>query len=263
MDIDKYLECTLLELGSLYHEMADLIDAPVFVKMGNSGVWRHETQTESLTCYLKAIKTISTLNACMVLLKTGHVQEIGALCRMIDDYCNEIFFLLMPQDGDDFSREQKQFLNDFYQKEFDKPDNPLGSTQKRKNVPVKKIHSTFGKIAKSETNPSDTQELLRTTHQALSGYIHGAYPHIMELFGGKRPHLNGMLGTPRIDEWRGQLIGYIYRTIMATVFVSRKLGLEEMEKKLRDLLSRYETDTDCKSEKTAAKLLSDLKKKTT
>ena len=55
----------------------------------------------------------------------------------------------------------------------------------------------------------------------------------MELFGGKKPYLNGMLGTPRIDEWRGQLIGYVYRTIMATVFVSRKLGLDEMEIKSR------------------------------
>ena len=263
MDINKYLESTLKELGSLYHEMADLIDAPVIENMGGTGVWRYETQTESLTCYLKAIKTISTLNACMVLLKTGHVQEIGALCRMIDDYCNEIFFLLMPQDGNNFSKEQIQFLNDFYQEETDKPDNPLGSTQKRKNVPVKKIHATFGKIAKSETNPSDTQELLRTTHQAFSGYVHGAYPHIMELFGGNKPHLNGMLGTPRIDEWRGQLIGYVYRTIMATVFVSRKLGLDDMETKSRELLSKYETETDCKSEKTAAKLLSDLKKRTT
>ncbi len=38
MDIDKYLESTLEELGSLYHEMADLIDAPVFENMGGSGV---------------------------------------------------------------------------------------------------------------------------------------------------------------------------------------------------------------------------------
>ncbi len=154
MDIDKYLEDTIEELGLLYHEMADLIDAPVFVKLGSSGVWRYETQTESLACYLKAIKTISALNACMALLKIGHAQEVGALCRMIDDYCNEIFFLLMPQDGKNYSKEQLQFLNDFYQEEFDKPEDPLASTQKRKNVPVKKIHATFGKIAKSETNPS-------------------------------------------------------------------------------------------------------------
>ena len=216
MDIDKYLESILKELGSLYHEMADLVESPVVVPSGVSTAWRYKTQTESLTCYLKAIKTISTLNACMVLLKAGHAQEIGALCRMIDAYCNEIFFLLMPQDGDNFSKEQIQFLEDFYQEEFDKPEDPLGSTQKRKNVPVKKIHSTFSKIAKSETNPSDTQELLRTTHQAFSGYVHGAYPHIMELFGSNKPYLNGMHGTPRMDEWRGQLVRYIYRTIMAT-----------------------------------------------
>jgi len=263
MDIDKYLETTLSELGALYHEMAALIEAPVFEDVGGYRAWRFKTLSESLACYLKGVKVISSLNASMVLLRAGHTQEIGALCRMIDDFCNEIFFLLKPQDGENFSKEQIQFLNDFFQEEFDKPKNPLGSTQKRVNVSIKKIHATFGKIAKSEMNPSDAQELMRTTHQAFSGYVHGAYPHIMEMFGGIEPHLNGMLGTPRIDEWRGQLIGYIYRAVMASVFVARKLGLDEMEAKVRNLLEKYETDTGCKSAKTAAELLSEMKKNTT
>jgi hypothetical protein len=263
MDIDKYLENTLSDLGVLFHEMAASIEAPVFEDVGGYRAWRYKTLSESLACFLKGVKVVSSLNACMVLLRSGHSQEIGAICRMIDDFCNEIFFLLKPQDGENFSKEQIQFLEDFFQEEFDKPKNPLGSTQKRVNVPIRKIHAVFGKIAKSEMNSSDAQELMRTTHQALSGYVHGAYPHIMEMFGGIKPNLNGQLGTPRVDEWRVQLIGYVYRAIMATSFIARKLGLDEMDKKVRDLLGKYEAATNCKSAKTAAELLSDMKRKTT
>lgn len=84
----------------------------------------------------------------------------------------------------------------------------------------------------------------------------------MEMFGGTQPHLKGMLGTPRVDEWRGQLIGYVYRVLMVSVFVARKLGLNEAETKARELLEKFETDTGCKSAKTAAEMLKEIKKKT-
>jgi hypothetical protein len=263
MDIDSYLENTLSHLGCLYHEMANEIQAPIFVDVGGYKAWRYQNLSESLACYLKGVKVVSSLNASMVLLRTGYTQEIGALCRMIDDYCNEISFLLLPSDGENFSNDQIQFLNDFFQEELDKPKDPLGSTQKRVNVPVRKIHANFGKIAKSEINPSDTQELLRTIHRGFSGYVHGAYPHIMEMFGGTEPHLNGMLGTPRVDEWRGQVSGYVYRALVTSVLVARKLGLNDIEAKARKLLEKFETDTGCKLAKTAAEMLSEMKKKTT
>ena len=262
MEIDSYLENTLSDLGVIFHEMVTKIQAPVVVDVGGYVAWRYQNLSDSLACFLKGVKIVSTLNASMVLLRHGYAQEIGALCRMIEDYCNEIFFLLLPQDGENFTKEQILFLEDFFKEEFDKPTNPLGSTQKRSNVPIRKIHATFGKIAKTEINPSDAQELLRTTHQAFSGYVHGAYPHIMEMFGTAHPHLNGMLGTPRVDEWRGQLIGYVYKALMVSVFIVRKLGLNDTETKARALLEKFEMDTGCKSAKSAAELVKVMKNKT-
>jgi hypothetical protein len=261
MDMDSYLEDMLTELGAIYHEMAAKIQPPVFVDVGGYRAWRYPSLSEALACFLKGVKVVSTLNASMVLLRAGFAQEIGALCRMIDDYCNEIFFLLLPQDGENFSKEQIQFLEDFFQEEFDKPSDPLASIQKRTNVPARKIHATFGRLAKTELNPSDAQEMLRTAHQALSGYVHGAYPHIMEMFGGTKPHLNGMLGTPKVDEWRRQLIGYVYRALMVSVFVARKLGLDETEGKARKLLEKFETNTGSKPAQTAGEMLRKMKRR--
>lgn len=113
-----------------------------------------------------------------------------------------------------------------------------------------------------ELNPSDAQELLRTTHQAFSGYVHGAYPHIMEMCGGNPPrfHVSGMLGTPRIDEWRGQLVGYVQRLIIVSVFIARKLGVTNLEAPLRALLEEFEKTTGTEPVLKASEMLVNYKK---
>jgi hypothetical protein len=265
MNIEEYLAKTLSRLETLYHQMQLKMEQPVFIDDGVYPRFRYEIQSDSLACYLKGVKLISTLNAALILLHKGYTQEIGALCRMSDDFCNEIFFLLMPQDGNNFSKDQIRFLEDFFKEELDKPDNPLQSEQKRDNVPVRKILSTFGKLVKDELNPSDAQELMRTIHQAHSGYVHGAYPHIMELFGGSPSHfhMSGMLGTPRIEEWRSQLIIYAYKAIIITVFVARKLDCIDIEKSIMALLEEFEKDTGSKPIQKASEMLRQMKRKST
>lgn len=265
MDTDEYLKDVISRLEALYHKMYQCTELPVFVRDDVYQRFRHETLSDALACYLKGVKIISTLNAALVLLKEGYTQEIGALCRMIDDYCNEIFFLLVPQDGEKFSADQIRFLEDFFQEELDRPDNPLASTQKRSNVPTRKIHSTCAKLSKNEANPSDAQEILRTVHQAFSGYVHGGYPHIMEMYGGNPPrfHMSGMLGTPRIIEWRNQLKEYVYRTIMVSILVARKLGSSELETAIKELMKEFEQRIGCAPTKKAAEMIRDIKKKKT
>jgi len=263
MPVEDYLKTALSQLEVMYAEMGKATGNVLYRDVGPYRQFRHETLTESLACYLKGVKSISTLNACLVLLRHGYTQEIGALCRMVDDFCNEIFFLLKPQGEDgSFNDDQILFLESFFQEELDQPADPLASTQKRATVPVRKIHASFAKLASTELNSSDAQELLRTTQQAFSGYVHGAYPHIMEMYGGNPPqfHMSGMLGTPRIDEWRQQLVGYVYRISMASVFVARKLGIEEMEESFRGFLKEFEGATGTAPSLTASELLAKYKK---
>ena len=139
----------------------------------------------------------------------------------------------------------------------------MQSKQKRDNVPVRKIHATFGKLAKNELNPSDAQELMHTIHQAFSGYVHGAYPHIMEMCGGIPPrfHMSGMLDTPRIDACRSQLFGDIHRVIMVTVLVARRLGFTDIEKSTKELLDEFEKDTNSRPTQKADAMLRQMKKK--
>ena len=103
MPIEDYLAETLQRLEQIYAEMDKAAGPVLYRDIGPYMQFRHETLTESLACYLKGIKTISTLNASIVLLRQGYTQDVGALCRMVDDFCNEICFLLLPQGKDGFS----------------------------------------------------------------------------------------------------------------------------------------------------------------
>ena len=114
MPIEDYLTQTCQRLEQIYAEMDRAAGPVLFRDVGPHRHFRHEVLTESLACYLKGIKAISTLNAAIVLLRQGYAQEVGALCRMVDDFCNEIFFLLMPQGSDGFSDDQMRFLENFF-----------------------------------------------------------------------------------------------------------------------------------------------------
>lgn len=70
-----------------------------------------------------------------------------------------------------------------------------------------------------------------------------------------------MLGTPRIEEWRGQLTGYVQRLIIASVFVARKLGVTDLEAPLRSLLEEFEKAAGTEPVLKASELLVKYKKK--
>lgn len=263
MALVDYLASALKELERHYHEMERSLPAPVRVKIGNGMYFRHPQISDSLLVYLKGVKLISTLNAALILLRHGYTQEIGALCRMADDYWTEIMFLINPHGEDGPSKDQIRMCESFFQEEFDDPDNPLASSQDRETVPRRKINAAFGKIVSDELNPHDAQNVLSTIHKAFSGYVHGAYPHIMEMYGGMPPHfhVDGMLDTPRIPEWERQLVTYVYRAIMCAELTSRKLARTETEKAIRGLLVQYETSLNCKPQETAETMIQREKKK--
>jgi len=263
MLLTDYLSSVLKQLETHYNTMGEALPQPILEKTGSGVHFRHEQYSDSLLSYLKGIKLLSTLNAALILYQHGHAQEVGALCRMADDFCNEILFFVKPLGNAGPSRDQVRMFEDFFREEFENPENPLASSQDRNTVPRRKINAAFGQLVSNELNPHDAQNTLSTIHKAFSGYVHGAYPHIMEMYGGNPPrfHMAGMPGTPRMDEWNDQLVTYIYRAIMTAELISRKLTLPETERSIRTLLVKYETQLQCKPTEKAETIIQRQKKK--
>ncbi|BEI43615.1 MULTISPECIES: hypothetical protein [unclassified Polynucleobacter] len=258
------LENALNRLSYFYNELEVFLPKIYFNEDAPYRTFRvnNDEHTDSLVCYLKGMKAVSTLNASLVLLKSGYTQEVGALCRMLDEACNEILFLIKPEGENALSSSQEQFLDSFYQEEFSESKNILEAHNPRHTVSSQKIHASIARTMSISINPSDAQAMSSIVQKTLSGYVHGAYPQIMEMYGGNPPHfhMHGMLGTPRMVEWTAQVVSYTDKLIMLSILISRKLGALGVEKLMQEFRFEFESKFSTRSDLSPKELLEAAKK---
>ena len=227
------LRAVVVELTSAVEALAPKFPGPVPVLAGGQAALRHlpEHQDDLMLSYLKCVRSASALNAALVLLEHGYTFEVGTLCRGVDESTDDVFFMAMPRGSDgSASNDQRRHLEEFYEEEFDRMANPMAAAPGRDRVSRPRIHAAIGRTPDFPTNPNDWQALAQTLSRAFSGFVHGSYVHIMELFGGNpaRFHLRGMLNTPRIPAAAHMLASTTYRALMAVVIVARRCGTEEL-----------------------------------
>lgn len=228
-----------------FHEIETCVSPPEFIDRGPGKVFRYKEETIEAAIVQKCARMVSGLNASLVLLNSGYVQELGALFRMLDEFSEDITFLCQAIREGDVSDLHQKYLKSFYQEEFSNPDNAFLSEQKRKTISRKKIHSALSRIPEQEINPSDNNELHRTLSQAYSGYVHAASIHVMEMYGGKPAsfHVSGMLGTPRINEFTINAWDYFYRGLMTIMIVALTFEKHDLLKKLYEFRDYVETQS--------------------
>jgi hypothetical protein len=113
---------------------------------------------------------------------------------------------------------------------------------KRDTVPRKKILAYLARVEQQPKDPSSAVELYHTIHSAYSGFIHGASPHIMDMYGGNPPrfHTHDMAGTPRHDGHRYDLYNPYFRAIISFAIVAQAFGDEELLQELRAWLVEFD-----------------------
>lgn len=202
-------------------------------------VFRYAEQTIEQALIQKLARIISGLRAVDVLLIHGYVQEQGVLHRTLDELNEDIMFLTVAITNDQVTELHERYLKAFWEEEFDIPDDPVGSTQKRDTPPRKKIRAYITRTLGEgiDLDPSKQHALGETLSKTYSGFVHGASPHIMDMCGGDPPrfHLSGMKGTVRIDESVDDAWNYFYRSLLSVMAVTKALG----DKVLLDALYQY------------------------
>jgi hypothetical protein len=93
-----------------------------------------------------------------------------------------------------------------------------------------KIVAYLARIKEAGFNPSQNVEVNRTLNKMYGGYVHGASPHIMEMYYGSPPlfHVRGMPGTSLAETHRQDLWNYFYRGIASFVFTAKAFGDEAL-----------------------------------
>ena len=251
------------DLSVVISMIEDHFPQPEFVSVNGQEQFRYSENTVYHIAFLKSVRMVSGLNASLILLAGGYYQEIMVVLRTIDDFFSDILFILENAEKSILSDTQKKFMDDFFKEEFLNPDNPLANTKRRSTVPKRKIWASVARQLGQYANPSDAQKILQVTNDAFSGYVHGAYPQIMELCGGKPPrfHLNGVLLSPRIKTCFKQISFYIHRTIMAIAILTKSLGLGDLSDRTREIRDYFESETDYEIIKDISANLKDIKKR--
>jgi hypothetical protein len=228
--MDALYEQTLRNMERTLHGLTRRLPPPQRVPMKDSFAFRYVEKTIHQAVVQKLARIISGLHAARILLESGFIQEQGALQRMLDEFQEDVTFLCYAVIYDDVTDLHRTYLDAFYEEEFDNLDDVVESTQKRPMVSRQKIRAYLARIEESGLDPSRAVKVTRSISKAYSGYVHGASPHIMEMYGGNPPHFHvaGLRDSALYPDHQDDLWNYFYRGICAFGFAAKAFGDETL-----------------------------------
>lgn len=232
--MEKLFILTLNILNQSFEVLFNKAEKPSLIRINNRYAYRYENKNIHNAIIQKLVRLTSGLQVALILNHSGFIQEQAAIHRMIDEFQEDIDFLTFSVIFDDFTQVHKEYLNAFYEEEFDNPRSAIKSKQKRHTVSRKKIRAYISKERGQKGNQSKDIENSRTIHKTYSGYVHAASPHIMELYYGDPPkfHLNGNKHSPLFNSHSDDLFNIFYRSILAFCFSAKAFKEDEVFDKL-------------------------------
>lgn len=246
-------EMGAIDALQMYDEMLDImhsafrdfeiaVPAPVRVEKEDGWAPRYRDQNPLQAIIQKLALVQSGLRAANILLRSGHVYEQAMLARVVDEANEDIVFLVLALTEDSLTLLHERYLAAFWQEEFSDYSDLLNSAVKREMVPRKKIRAYIARVGGQENNPSKHVTVTTVISKMLSGYVHGASPHLMELYGGQPAyfHTKGMLRTPRIKEHTDDLWNYMYRGFLSHIFAAKAFGSQDHVDMLVEHKKRFE-----------------------
>ena len=207
------------------------------------GAFAYKSPTIKHVCFLKAIRIVSGLNALLVLLQAGYVTEMGVLIRTIGDCINDIYFLL--EHFPDKTPEVEKYISDFFNEDIDEAGIAQNQEKKIHRTKARKIYASRARLLSEHINFSVRRDMVYKIYSAYSGYVHSAYPNIMELYGGTPPynfHMQGMKETPRIGDWETILIAFIRSATLVFGYMADKYDKVDLVQEIRRILDWFEKE---------------------
>ncbi|WP_050524382.1 hypothetical protein [Pseudorhodobacter wandonensis] len=221
----------------LYNETLDWMDQQILIFFSqvpnprpipkqNSFALRFVEQTIEQAIIQKLVRIVSGLRASNLLLETGFIQEQAALSRIVNELQDDVCFLAIASLQQTAPKILTQYLEAFYAEEktieqWRAKERVVGRNQ----VPRRKILKFIADHSGPQQGDLNSDSAIVVGH-AFSGYVHGASPHIMEMFD----HVNNCFRT---DAWpenpfrRGQeqdIWNYYHRGIIAFALATKAFG---------------------------------------
>lgn len=243
--MDAIYERAIEVIVQSFHILEKKAGAPQFVPIPSGFGYRYEEQSLHQAIIQKLARIVTGLQALSLLNKAGFLQEQAAVQRMLDEFEEDVQFLSHAVIFDDFTEHHSTYLDYFYQEEFDNSNGAIESSQKRGAVPRKKIRAYVCKDRGAGYHQSSSIEVARTLHKTYSGFVHGASPHIMDLYSGNPPHfqLRGVTESSLLDDYTGDLLNYYYRAILAFGSSAKAFGEDGLCDEILTFAKRFATSS--------------------
>jgi len=186
---------------------------------------------------LMAVKIVSTLNAVICLLKEGYVQEVGILLRVIDECSAKILCVEEAHVKRALTSEQKKIINEYFQFDIRKVED-ISSSDKWW-VDMKKVFASQARFLSEGTPNKDVHSILemcKVLYNVYTGYVHGFYPHVMELYDTDKKlfRMNGLLDTRYYQDMVMGVSSAILRVFNIFAQIAPRFDLLELRKELID-----------------------------
>lgn len=190
---------------------------------------------------LKFARVVTGLKALDILLAAGLLQEMASICRMLDEINEDIAFLAASVTNDRQTELHERYLRGFWAEEFPDPGNTLARHQKPDMPSRKKIQAYVHRVLNPTENPSRISDVNQAMSSTYSGYVHASAPQVLDMYGGQPPHfhIEGLIGTPRMDSHVHDAWNYFYRGIGASIIVTRALGDSSLSRVLGEYHDKF------------------------
>jgi len=214
--------------------------------------YRHHPSelSNTLAAYIKLVRIVSLLNACICLMKNGFVQEVHSLGRAIDESCQDITFLIIPENLGANREKQLEMLSEFYKEITENPDDPL-AVNSYHAVDRKYVRSAISNVMGRIGNPHFMRQVGKASHRLFSSFLHGAYVCIMESFnpGTGKFETNGLpSSSPRVQDCEEYFVMHIYQAILAAALVACTTSRNDLHNQILLMKDKVAQDTSCVAE---------------
>jgi hypothetical protein len=168
-----------------------------------------------------------------VLYDHGLLIDGGTIVRCINEALSEIVFAL--ENYPTISKKLERFIEYFLATQANT------DTKEAHPVASRDIHNAEARAFEKQLNFSEARRMIRNVYETFSGYVHGQYPHIMEIYGGRPENLkfstSGVLSMEKRQFYTQLIDATITSTELVIAFIAFKLGMNDLFREILQCLN--------------------------
>ncbi|MEX3014148.1 hypothetical protein [Gymnodinialimonas hymeniacidonis] len=234
---------TLNWMDDRLYWLEKLIPQPTKIRIEGAVAYRYPEKTPQIALVLRLARIVSGLRASTYLWSAGLLQEQAAICRMVNEFQDDVTFLTLAQLEEEQPPLLHRFLEAFFAEENSAKNFRSGVRVKGHDTPNRKnILNYISQHPASGGDPFTGSNASLALSFAISGYVHGSAEHIVEMFDPAKRRLvtNVWPENPFCPAHERDLRNYFYRGVLAFGFAGVALNDDSTKSSVLDFRKLYE-----------------------